>query len=169
MHDVWAPLDESTAEEWDQTMAVNLRGTFLTIRYAVPHLHRAGGSIIVTSSVNGTRMFSNSGATAYACSKAGQVTLAKMAALELAKFKIRVNVVCPGAIKTEIDQNTTLRHLYKARAPIQFPTGDIPLTHGEPGSAEEVAEVVAFLASDAARHVSGAEVFVDGAQSLLQG
>jgi NAD(P)-dependent dehydrogenase (short-subunit alcohol dehydrogenase family) len=166
---VWAPLDEIEPDEWDQTFAVNLRGTFLTMKYAIPYLQREGGSIIITSSVNGTRMFSNSGATAYACSKAGQVALAKMAALELAKYQIRVNVVCPGAISTEIDDSTQQRHIYKARAPVQFPTGDIPLTRGTPGSASEVAEAVAFLASDAARHISGTELFVDGAQSLLQG
>jgi NAD(P)-dependent dehydrogenase (short-subunit alcohol dehydrogenase family) len=166
---VWAPLDEITPEEWDHTLANNLRGTFLTIRYSLPHLQRGGGSIVITSSVNGTRMFSNSGATAYACSKAGQVALAKMAALELAKYKIRVNVICPGAIKTSIEENTETRHLYKARAPVHYLTGDIPLTHGEPGTAEDVAELVAFLSSDAARHISGAEVFIDGAQSILQG
>ena len=166
---VWAPIDEITPQEWDQTISTNLRGTFLTIHYTVPHLMRSGGAIIVTSSVNGTRMFSNSGATAYACSKAAQVALAKMAALELAKYKIRVNVICPGAISTDINENTEIRHLYKARTPVQYPTGDIPLTHGEPGTADQVAELVSFLASDAARHISGAEVFIDGAQSLLQG
>jgi NAD(P)-dependent dehydrogenase (short-subunit alcohol dehydrogenase family) len=166
---VWAPLDEIEPEEWDRTLAINLRGTFLTIKYAVPYLQREGGSIIITSSVNGTRMFSNSGATAYACSKAAQVALAKMAALELAKYRIRVNVICPGAISTEIQESTQERHIYKARAPVQFPTGDIPLTRGTPGSADDIAEAVAFLASDAARHISGTEMYVDGAQSLLQG
>src|SRR5687767_9428809 len=100
---VWAPIDELTPEEWDKTLDINLKGTFLTLHFAVPHLKRAGaGSVIVTSSVNGNRTFSNAGATAYSCSKAGQVAMVKMAALELGKHQIRVNAVCPGAIKTKI-------------------------------------------------------------------
>src|SRR5687767_7745475 len=81
---VWAPIDEIEPDEWDQTLDINLKGTFLTVKYAVPHLKQRGGAIIITSSVNGTRMFSNTGATAYACSKAAQVAFAKMTALELA-------------------------------------------------------------------------------------
>ena len=102
----WAPLDDLTPDDWDKTLDVNLKGTFLTVRYALPLLRRQGGSVIITSSVNGTRMFSNSGATAYACSKAAQVAFAKMTALELAKDRIRVNVICPGAIETEIEEST---------------------------------------------------------------
>ena len=97
---VWAPLDELEPEEWDKTLDVNLKGTFLTVKYALPYLKKQGGSVIVTSSVNGTRMFSNTGATAYACAKAAQVAFTKMMALELAEHRIRVNVICPGAIET---------------------------------------------------------------------
>lgn len=166
---VWSPLDELGPEEWDETLSTNLKGTFLTVKYALPWLKKNGGSVIVTSSVNGTRIFSNTGATAYSCSKAGQVAFAKMAALELARDKIRVNVICPGAISTHIDQNTRQRDLEGIRVPVEFPEGQIPLTHGVPGSPEQVAELVLFLASDRSSHVSGAEIFIDGAQSLLQG
>lgn len=103
---VWAPLEELTADDWQKTLDVNLKGTFLTVKYAVPYLKKQGGSIIITSSVNGTRMFSNTGATAYACSKAAQVAFTKMVALELAKHHIRVNVICPGYIETNIEQST---------------------------------------------------------------
>ena len=61
---VWAPLEELAPEEWDKTLNINLKGTFLTVKYAVPYLKKQGGSVIVTSSVNGTRIFSNTGATA---------------------------------------------------------------------------------------------------------
>ena len=125
--------------------------------------------MIVTSSVNGTRIFSNSGATAYSCSKAAQVAFVKMVALELAKHRIRVNVVCPGAIDTNIDENTERRHVEAAREPVEFPEGKIPLTDGRPGTSEEVAELMLFLACDASRHVTGTEVWIDGAQSLLVG
>lgn len=125
--------------------------------------------MIITSSVNGTRMFSNAGATAYAASKAGQVALGKLLALELAKDRVRVNVICPGAIETRIDENTEERDLVAAQEPAIYPEGKIPLTDGRPGTPEQVAQLVLFLASDAASHITGTEIWIDGGQSLLQG
>ncbi len=166
---VWAPIEELTPEEWDKTLNINLKGTFLTVKYAVPYLKRQGGSVIITASVNGTRIFSNTGATAYACSKAAQVAFTKMIALELAEQKIRVNVICPGAIETNINENTQQRNLDQVKEPVEFPEGTIPLTDGEPGKSEQVAQLVLFLASDASSHISGTEIWIDGAESLLQG
>ncbi|TNC52870.1 SDR family oxidoreductase [Rubellimicrobium rubrum] len=167
---VWAPIDEITPEEWDRTIATNLRGTYLTLHYGVPHLKKAGGgAVVITASVNGTRIFSNAGATAYSSTKAAQVAMTQMLALELAKFRIRVNVVCPGAIETAIDQSTTHRSQEVAEEPVEYPEGEIPLTDGEPGTADEVAELVAFLLSDRARHITGTPVWIDGAESLLVG
>lgn len=166
---VWAPLDELTPEEWASTLNINLTGTFLTVKYALPYLRRQGGSVIITSSVNGTRMFSNTGASAYATSKAGQVAFGKMIALELARERVRVNIICPGAIDTAIGASTEQRHLERVREPVEFPEGEIPLTDGESGSSAQVAQLVLFLASDLSSHISGTEIFIDGAQSLLQG
>lgn len=166
---VWAPLEELTPEEWDKTLDVNLKGTFLTVKYALPYLKKQGGSVIVTSSVNGTRMFSNTGATAYACSKAAQVAFTKMVALELAQYRIRVNVICPGAIETEIEESTEKRDLEQIKEPVEYPEGAIPLTGGRPGTSEQVAQLILFLASDAASHITGSEIWIDGGQSLLQG
>jgi NAD(P)-dependent dehydrogenase (short-subunit alcohol dehydrogenase family) len=166
---VWAPLEDLEPEEWDRTLAINLTGTFLTVKYAAPYLKRQGGSVIVTASVNGTRNFSNTGATAYSCSKAAQVAFTKMVALELAPHRVRVNVICPGAIETNIQENTEQRNLDEVRIPVEFPETNKPLERGEPGTAEQVASVVLFLASDAASHVTGAEIFIDGAESLLKG
>jgi NAD(P)-dependent dehydrogenase (short-subunit alcohol dehydrogenase family) len=166
---VWAPIDELTPEEWSKTINTNLTGTFLTVKYAVPYLKQQGGSVIVTASVNGTRIFSNSGATAYSSSKAAQVAFTKMVALELAPHKIRVNVICPGAIETNIDENTQRRDLDKIQQPVEFPAGKIALTGGKPGTAEEVAQLVLFLATDASRHISGTEIWIDGTESLLKG
>jgi NAD(P)-dependent dehydrogenase (short-subunit alcohol dehydrogenase family) len=166
---VWAPLEELTPEEWDHTLDINLKGTFLTVKYAVPYLKQHGGSVIITSSVNGNRIFSNTGATAYSCSKAAQVAFAKMVALELAKDRVRVNVICPGAIETEISDNTEQRDLERVREPAEFPEGKIPLTDGRPGSSEQVADLVLFLASDASSHISGTEIYIDGAESRLRG
>jgi NAD(P)-dependent dehydrogenase (short-subunit alcohol dehydrogenase family) len=166
---VWAPLEDLTLQDWQKTTNTNLTGTFLTVKHAVPLLKKQGGAVVITSSVNGTRMFSNTGATAYACTKAAQVAFAKMTALELAKHKIRVNVICPGAITTNIDENTEQRNLEKVKEPVDYPEGEIPLTDGAPGSAEDVAELVLFLVSDAAKHITGTEMWIDGGQSLLQG
>jgi NAD(P)-dependent dehydrogenase (short-subunit alcohol dehydrogenase family) len=165
---IWAGIEQLAVEEFRSTLDINLVGTFITIKYAVPHLRRRGGSVIVTSSVNGTRMFSNSGASAYSASKAGQVALAKMLAVELGPDKIRVNVICPGAISTEIGDNTNAENA-DVKIPVEYPEGNIPLTGGKPGSAEQVGELIAFLASDGASHISGTEMWIDGAQSLLEG
>ncbi|HEU5015952.1 MAG TPA: SDR family NAD(P)-dependent oxidoreductase [Roseiflexaceae bacterium] len=166
---VWAPLEELTPEDWNKTMSINLNGTFFTVKYAVPHLKKQGGSVIVTASVNGTRIFSNTGATAYSTTKAGQVAFTKMIALELAPSRVRVNVICPGAIESEIQENTEQRNLEKVKIPVEFPKGNIPLTGGKSGKAEQVAELVLFLASDMSSHITGTEIWIDGAESLLQG
>jgi NAD(P)-dependent dehydrogenase (short-subunit alcohol dehydrogenase family) len=163
----WAPIDELSVEDWDTTIAVNLRGTFLTLCHAVPLMKERGGSIIITSSINGTRTFTTAGASAYSTTKAGQLALAQMTALELAKYRIRVNAICPGAIESEIDENTNRQNVEKAAVPAKYPKGDIPLTAGEPGKAEDVADLVCFLASDASRHITGTPIWIDGAQSLL--
>ncbi len=164
---VRTPIASLEPEEWDRVLAVNLRGTFLTLKHAVPHLSGRGGSVIVMSSINGTRTFSLAGASAYAASKAGQVALAKMAALELAKHRVRVNVICPGAIESDIEQSTERRDAAEAAEPVTFPEGKIPLTDGRLGTADQVARVVLFLASDASDHITGTELFIDGAESLM--
>lgn len=166
---VWTSLEELTPEEWDTTLDINLKGTFLTVKYAVPHLKKQGGAIVVVSSVNGTRMFSNTGATAYACSKAGQLAFTKMVALELAPHKVRINCICPGWITSEIRENTNLRNVDAIRYPREYPQGTIALTGGKPGTSEQVADLIHFLCSDASSHITGTEMWIDGGQSLLQG
>jgi NAD(P)-dependent dehydrogenase (short-subunit alcohol dehydrogenase family) len=164
---VWAPLEDLSYEEWSKTTAINLGGTFLTLHYAIPLMKKQGGSIVINSSINGTRIFTNAGASAYSASKAGQLALGQMAALELAQYAIRVNVICPGAIESEIDDNTRKRNLDSVKVPADYPEGTVPLTGGRPGTAEEVAELVLFLASDRSRHITGTPIWIDGAQSLM--
>ena len=165
---VWAPIEELAPDEWRHTIDNNLTGTFFTIKYAAPHLKRQGGAVIVTSSVNGTRIYSNTGATAYSCSKAGQVAMVKMLALEFARHNVRVNAICPGAVATHISDNTQVRNIDLVKTKVEYPEGE-PLIDGGRGTPDQVAELVAFLASDASRHITGTVVFIDGAESLLKG
>lgn len=166
----WAPIDKLSFDDWSKTIAVNLTGTYLTVHHSVPHLRKSGGgSIVIMSSVNGTRVFSNEGASAYAASKAGQLGFAQMMALELAPSKIRVNVICPGAIDTGIQDKTNEQSLDKVEIPAEYSEGRIPLTGGDMGQPNQVAQLAVFLASDAASHITGTPVWIDGAESLLQG
>jgi NAD(P)-dependent dehydrogenase (short-subunit alcohol dehydrogenase family) len=165
---VWTPIDELQPDEWDRTLDINLKGTYLTVHFAVPHLKRAGGgSIIITSSVNGTRTFSTPGASAYSTSKAGQIAFMKMIALELGRDNIRCNAICPGAIETNIQQRTEQRHTEQIGIEVELPQGSPAIDEGK-GDIFEVADTCLFLASDMGRHVSGVEIYVDGGASLLR-
>ena len=165
---VWTPIEELTPEEWDKTLGINLKGTYLTVHFAVPHLKAGGGgSILITSSVNGTRTFSNPGASAYSTSKAGQIAFMKMIALELGRHHIRCNAICPGAIHTNIDERTQARDTEQIGIAVEMPKGSPALNEGQ-GEPVDVADTCLFLASDLSRHVSGVEIFVDGGASLLR-
>lgn len=166
---VWAPIEELSLADWSQTITNNLTGTFLTIKCTVPHLKKQGGDIVVTSSINGTRVFSNTGATAYSTSKAGQVALAKMLAVELGPHNIRVNIICPGRTETQIEDNTQREKLKKVKFPVEYPKGEIPLDGGEPATSMEVAQLFLFLVSNSSSHITGTEVWIDGGQSLIVG
>ena len=160
---VWALIEELTPEEWDKTLETNLKGTFLTIKYAYPHLKKRGGAILVTSSVNGSRIFKGE-RIAYSCTKAGQIILVKSLAVEFAKHDVRINAICPGAIETNIGQSTEQREVESVGLPVEYPEGNRPLNDGK---AAHVAQLAVFLASDAAMHISGTEIFVDGAETLI--
>ncbi|WP_342565883.1 SDR family NAD(P)-dependent oxidoreductase [Paenibacillus sp. FSL R7-0345] len=164
-----APIETMEIEDWDQTIHINLRGTFATVKYAIPHLKEKGGSILINSSINGNRVFSNIGFSAYSTTKAGQVAFMKMAALELAQYNIRVNAICPGAITTNIDDNTyPSEDLQEVQIQVEFPDGDQPLEEA-PGRPDQVAKLALFLASNDSDHITGTEIYCDGAESLLHG
>ncbi|WP_258171313.1 SDR family NAD(P)-dependent oxidoreductase [Paenibacillus sp. R14(2021)] len=164
---VLSPIEDMEPKDWERTLNVNLKGTFLSVKYAIPHMKERGGSIIITSSINGSRAFAGFGMAAYSTSKAGQVAFMKMAALELARYNIRVNAICPGAIDTNIGENTkSTPELEKVIIPVKYPKGNQPLEHAA-GQPEQVADLVAFLASTASSHITGTETYIDGAESLL--
>lgn len=165
------PIAEITPEDYDEIMDINLKGTFLTIKYSVPYLGKQGGSIIIDSSVNGTRMFSNTAGAVYGASKAGQSALGKMLAVQLALDHIRVNVICPGYIESGIGRSGRHRRVYSVTRHVRFDDSTIPLLHSpyHGGKPEQVAQLVLFLASDLSDFITGSEIHIDGGESLLEG
>lgn len=152
-------------EAFDRCVEVNLKGVWLMTKHVAPRMIEAGGgSIVNTASIAASIVASSAG---YCASKAGVVALTKVTAVELGKHGIRVNVICPGAIETEIGDNTQQRHTEAAEVPAEYPAGEIPLTGERPGRAKDIAELVLFLSSNRSRHISGSPVWIDGAQSLL--
>ena len=152
-------LDIAEAD-WDAVIAVNLKGSFLVAQALARHMAAQGGGAVVNmSSVNGTLAIP--GIASYNASKGGIDQLTRAMALALADHGIRVNAVAPGTIATELAQQAVLTS-DEARARIMSRT---PLRRlGEP---EEIAEVVAFLLSDAASYMTGEIVFVDGGRMAL--
>jgi NAD(P)-dependent dehydrogenase (short-subunit alcohol dehydrogenase family) len=123
----------------------------------------------MTASIQGTHLVSVAGSTAYAGTKAALIAMTKKLALELAPARIRVNAICPGSTRTNLEAATWRRNLDKIRPAAEFPKGMIPLTGGQSATPEQIARLVLFLASDDADMITGAEVTIDGAQSLLMG
>ena len=155
--------------DFEDLMRTNATSVMLASREAYPHLKAAGqGAIVVVSSINGTRTFTTPGATAYSATKAAQLAMVQQLALELGKVQIRVNAICPGAIETDIGDNTRQRGTGEAGIPVVWPQGEIPISAGEPGTAEEVADAILFLASSKARHITGVPLWIDGGQGLLR-
>jgi NAD(P)-dependent dehydrogenase (short-subunit alcohol dehydrogenase family) len=157
-----APLLELTADQWDRVIGVNLRGVFLTCKACVPALKVDGGAIITMSSSMAGWDTSAMGA-AYMASKEGVTGLTRSLALQLGGYGIRVNAVCPGVIKTglgmEQDTSASEREARFERFARRTPLRRV-------GAPEDVAAVVAFLASDDARHMTGALLLIDGGQTL---
>ena len=165
----WAAIEDLDIDAWQKTIDVNLSGTFYTIKAAYPHIRQQKGAIVVTSSINGTRVFSTKGATAYGCSKAAQVAMVKMLAGEFGVHGVRINVICPGTVDTQIGKDMIRINPDSIGLPVHFPQGNIPLAPGNRATAEQVAQLAVFLLSDAANHITGTEMWIDGGQSLVRG
>lgn len=155
---IWrgARIERMTAEEWDETLDVNLGGTWRLCRAAVPAIRRrGGGSIVVVSSTAGQR--GESLHAHYAASKGAQISLVKSLAVECAP-DVRVNAVAPGWVDTELSAEPLGG---EERSAI---VAAIPL--GRVATAEDIADAIAFLASDRARHVTGEILNVNGGSVL---
>ncbi len=155
-------LEQTSEQDFDRLVAVNLKGAFLCVQAAIPALKRAGGGVILTTA-SGAGLVPRPGLAAYAATKAGVVMLTKSVALEYASDGIRSVSICPGIIETPMSQ--TMDGLYAdpaaARAQIEalYPLG----RYGKP---EEVAQAALFLASDEASYVTGVAFAVDGGRTL---
>jgi len=145
-------LHEVEPAEWDRIMAVNLRGSYLLLRAALPAMIKSGGgSVILVASTSSYRATALSGP--YAASKGGVLQLARAAALEYAADGIRVNALCPGTTETALVQ----RHPPEFQAPLK---ARIPL--GRFASPDEIANLALFLASDESSYVTGQGYVIDG-------
>lgn len=146
---------DDTEENWDQTLAVDLKGVWLCMKYQIKQmLKQGGGSIVNTSSTAGLTGAVRMGA--YAAAKHGVVGLTRTAALEYAKSNIRINAICPGVIGTPVikgwfEANERLKKTMIAQEPI-----------GRLGEPEEIGNAVAWLFSDRSSFVTGAAIPVDG-------
>ncbi len=161
-------IAETSFDEWRRVMATNLDGAFLSLQAAMKAI-REGGSVVLTASVAGTK--AEPGIAAYACSKAGVMQLAKVAAKEGAPRRVRVNAIAPGGVDTPIwdsvpffqdllgqhggNRELALDALAKMATPL-----------GRYASAEQIAAQIAFLLSDAAASITGAVLVSDGGYSL---
>jgi NAD(P)-dependent dehydrogenase (short-subunit alcohol dehydrogenase family) len=150
-------VENTSLDDWDKMMSVNLRSVFVLTKKCVPYLAETRGNVVNVSSVAGTRAFPN--VLAYCVSKAAVDQFTRCAALELAPKGIRVNAVNPGVVVTNIHKRGGM----DAEAYEQF-LAHSTTTHpiGRVGTAEEVAELIYYLASEKASWITGATYAIDG-------
>lgn len=156
-------IDAISGDDWDFAMALLLKSVAMGIRHAAPHLKkRGGGAIVNTASICAFQ--AGYGPIAYSTAKAGVLHLTKLAAAELAQYKIRVNAICPGFIQTNIFAASLGANKEEARE-INSVLGQAAASAqpvSRPGVPSDIAEAAAYLASDAAGFVTGTHLLVDG-------
>ena len=157
---------DTPEELWDEVLAVNLKGQYLAARHAIPLMRaRGGGAIVNVASVQG--LATQPKVAAYTASKGGVLALTRAMAIDHAAERIRVNAVCPGSVDTPMLRWAA--DLFRGDQSQESLLAEWGRSHplGRVGKAEEVAELIAFLASDRASFITGAQVVVDG--GLLAG
>ena len=151
----WIPIAEQSEEDWDRAIDINLKGTWLCLKYEIQQMLKqgGGGAIVNMSSVAG--LMGNAGSATYCASKHGVMGLTKAAALENARSGIRVNAVCPAVIETAMAERA-----FAEPAINKFVLGLHPL--GRFGKPMEVAEAVLWMCSDRASFMTGHSIVIDG-------
>ena len=151
----WLPIVEQPEEDWDCTIAINLKGVWLCLKYEIQQMLKqgTGGAIVNMASVSG--LIGSPGAATYSASKHGVLGLTKAAALETAKTGIRVNAVCPAVIETPMGER-----LWGAPELRKFALGFHPI--GRFGTPMEVAEAVVWMCSERASFMTGQSLVLDG-------
>jgi len=157
------PLEEWTVEDWDRTIAVNLRAPFLLAKAATPHFRQQGGGVLLFTSSTGA-LRGGVGIPAYSASKAGLVNLARSLAAELSPDGIRVNTILPGWVETEFNEPYWSAQEDRGKA-LEHLLLKIPLRHQ--ASPENIASVVLFLTSNDASYITGQAIVVDGGYSAI--
>lgn len=153
--------EDTSLAIWDEMMNINLRSVFHLVQLAAPHLERSRGNIVNVSSVTGVRAFP--GVAAYCVSKAALDQLTRCAALDFAPKGIRVNAVNPGVVVTGLHRSGGMADDTYA-AFLEHSKTTHPL--GRVGQAQEIAELIAFLASDNAQWITGTTMSIDGGRAL---
>jgi NAD(P)-dependent dehydrogenase (short-subunit alcohol dehydrogenase family) len=152
---VWVPIVRQSEADWDRTIAINLKGVWLSLKYEIRQMLRQGGGGAIVNMASITGLIGSAGAAAYSASKHGVIGLTKTAALENAKSGIRINAVCPGVIETAMGER-----LFGAPAVHKYVLGCHPI--GRFGRPAEIAEAVVWMCSDRASFMTGQSVVLDG-------
>jgi NAD(P)-dependent dehydrogenase (short-subunit alcohol dehydrogenase family) len=149
------PLHETSEEEWNEIIDTNLTGQFRFTKAAIPHMIKNGGCIVNVSSDAGLKSFENFEADSYSATKAALIHLTKAWAIEYAKYKIRVNCICPGIVETDMTEPYLRTEADRAMAIAEHPIGRI-------GNPEDVAKAILYFASEDSSWITGAILPVDG-------
>jgi len=153
------PIVTYPTDVFDRVMAINVRGVWLNLKEALISMRSAGGGVIINTA-SGAALVGNRDSAPYAASKHAVLGLTRSAALEVAAEGIRVNAVCPGPIDTRMMRSIEDQQGKPGDAAHQAIVKNIPA--GRYGTAEEVAQLVLFLASDNAQYINGAAIAIDG-------
>ncbi len=154
-----SPLHETLEEKWNEVIDINLTGQYRFTKAVIPYMMRNGGCIVNVSSDAGLKAFENFEADSYSATKAAMIHLTKAWAMEYAKYKIRVNCVCPGIVQTDMTEPFLRTEADRAMAVAEHPIGRI-------GNPEDVAKAILYFATEDSSWVTGAILPIDGGISV---